>query len=468
MGKRRRNRWFPGAALIIMLGLGMLAGCGGTRDAAQALEELLAREYEVYYLFCSQGLPVDSSPEVAVEQDGVRYQPSVSEEYRSLSDLEALVDATYGEETAAAYLAMEDTAGAPLFVEIDGRLYQSAEGDLRLPRFEVREDTIQLEEETEDRAVFTMEEDCLDGSLYQCTVVLLNTDRGWRLETDAENRQRTLLREGTDEETVIPEDAAARETAESFLKALMSADVEEIEYLTQAAAGTYSSWKEIQIESAAVSETVEEGEGYGTYLAALSVADGRGILPDGESTYRITVGLGGEYNRMAVLTFRPEESVPYSLLPYEERSDAACEAVAEWIDLFGLYAFESPDQLPREMVAEYCLNLLSRDRGFEELMEGISPEELADAALGWFGLENFEARDTDFYLPQMDAYAAGGRQAFDGDYLVIGSREEEDGTILVEARTYRDPLRTQTEKIYTCAMAEEAEGVCRFLWAKVE
>ena len=467
MKRKWPKGWFGAAAAAVVLGLGVLAGCGGPRDAAAALEELLAREYEAYYLFYSRGLPVDSSPEAAVEQNGVVYQPSISEEYRSLSDLEELVEATYGEETAAAYLQQEDGQGNPLFTEIDGKLYQSAQGEMRLPRFEVREGTAQLVEETEDRAMFTVEEDCLDGSLYQCTVILLKTDDGWRLEADSESRRRSVLREGTDEETVIPEGAVARETAESFLEALRSADWEQVELLAQADPGTYRAWEELQVENASILETIEEGEGYGVYLAALSVADGRGIFPDGESVYRMTVGLGEEYNRMAVLAFRSEEEVPYSLLPYEERTDTACEAAAEWVDLFGLYAFESSDQLPREMVAEYCLNWLSRDRGFEELMEGVAPEELAAAALEWFGLEDFGAKDTEFYLPERDRYAASGRQAFDGDYLVMGSREEE-GVILVEVRTYGDPLQTQVENRYTCALTAGTGNGCRFLWARVE
>ena len=464
----KKMRWGSGVLAAALMLAALLTACGGPRDAASAFGDLLAKDYEVCYIFYSQGLPVDDSPEAALERDGSVYRPSASEEYKTMSDLEKLLEETYaGRDTIEGYLALEDSQGHPLFLEEGGKLYQSAQGELRMPRFEARDDTAVLVEETEERAVFTLEEDSLDGSLYQCTLALTKTEKGWRLETPREEGERTLLREGSDEETLAVE-GSARAAAEAFLEALKAADTGKIEMLTEAPEGTYSGWRAIQIENAQITDTQEEGDSYGSYRVALKVLSGAGIFADGESTYKMEVGFGSSPDGVVVRSFRPAEPVPYSQLPYEERTDGACEAVMEMIGLFGFQPFGSPAELPAEVVTEYCLSQLSKDKTFEEVMEGISPQELSDAAWTYFGLEDFQARDTAYYNAGLEAYMTAGRSGFEGDYLVMGSREGSGGTIIVEVRTYTDPLQTQNERIYIYTMSPDEEEGFRFLSAAAE
>ncbi len=463
MGQGRKAVLCMGLAVLLLT---VAVACSAAQSPEEALEQLLAKDYEVYYLFRSRGLPVDDSPEAALEWEGGVYQPSLSEEYKSVGDLKKLLEGTYArDETVEQYLAAKDDNGHPLFVDLDGRLCQSSQSPLQASRFTVVEDTAQLVEETEDRAVFTLEEESLDGSLYQCTVTLVRTDRGWRLETPMEDAEQTLLREGSDPSSEQSlEDA--RQVAESFLTALAAGDTARVEELSQAVPGTYSSWASAGVAQARITETLEEGPGYGLYEVSFSVSENGGTFPQGENRYRLEVTSGEMSGELIVGQFRPAEPVPYNLLPYQDRQDAACEAVLKWVELFGPQTFADTGDLSEEMVAEYCLTRLAEEMSFDQVMEGIQPETLEEAALEWFGLEGFDARETGCYDPQRDVYLTPGRSGSGANCLVMGSSVGEDGTICVEVRTYTDPLQTQNQRIYTYLLSQEEEEDYRFLSAQ--
>ena len=79
-------------AAALALGLGLFAACGAPEESdaelTAAFTDLLAADYEVYYLFYSGGLPVDQG--VTLELEGAEYHPVSSAEYRSLRDLREL------------------------------------------------------------------------------------------------------------------------------------------------------------------------------------------------------------------------------------------------------------------------------------------------------------------------------------------------------------------------------------------
>lgn len=449
-----------GALVLILLAL--IPACK-PQDIQTTFENLLAADYEVYYLFHSQGLPVDTNSGSIVEYEESFYQPSTSKEYRQLKHLQRLVESVYAhEETTKGFLEKCDNNGNPLFVEIGGQLYQSIHGDLQMPRFELID--LFLVEEEEARAVFTLKEESLDGSLYHCTLAMIKTNKGWRLEGPRQESSHILIQEGSNQ-SVLPFDQTPQQVAEEFLSALTWGDTEAIENLTGALPGTYSTWTDPGINNAQI-DMVEEGESYGTYQVKLQIQSSDGPFPQGEHTYILSVGITEDGQELIVTTFWPEP-LPYNWLPAPQQEDSACNAVLDFIRLFGQLSFPHTHDLPSEVIAEYCLTQLAQDRSFEELINGISPQDLKRAAYKYFGVKNFSALETKFYDSELKAYHTQEPIESTTNIVVLGSQLTDTG-VLVETHSYTDPLCTQNRRIIFYSLASDSSGEWQFIAATEE
>ena len=90
--------------LSLFLCLALLGGCGGDsapqgnsdEDITAAFEELLAADYEVYYLLFADGLPVDRAGER--ELDGALYYPVTSQRFPNREALKKRLEEVYAKE----------------------------------------------------------------------------------------------------------------------------------------------------------------------------------------------------------------------------------------------------------------------------------------------------------------------------------------------------------------------------------
>lgn len=438
-----------------------LAACGKSGDVTSIFEDLLAKDYEVYYTFYSRGLPLDdTTPPVRGS-----YLPVNSKEYKKLSDLKKQLQGTYHDEgIIQRYLNLSDGSGHDLFTDIDGKLHQSTLGDMQMLRFEEVEGTLTLVEESKNYATFTFQEQSLDGSLYQCNMSMTHTSKGWRLDAPRKDAARTLVREGSDEDT-LPKTASVRDVADDFLAALKNGDTAALEKLSNAPEGIYNGWSAISVTEASITQALEEADSYGRYLIDLNVSNGAGILPDGQTSFIMEVGFYDYSEFVSVYYFKPAEPMPYSRLPYEERTDPACESVMQFINFFGLIEFQSTADLPSEVIAEYCLADLVSDMSFEEAMEGVSPKKLAEKAEKLFGIQDFSAVDTAFYNADTNTYMTIGRGGYQVNYLLWGSTPQEDDTVTISVSAYSDPLQYQKERTFTYALQTNSDDSVQFISA---
>lgn len=444
--------------IILTLLLVFPTACGSEENLVETFETLVASDYEVYYLCYTMGLPTDSAQ--TVEQNGTTYQLVSSMDYQSLADLQKLLDDTYQPGVASDYLNRTDSNGNPIFLEQDGKLYQSTSAEIFMLPYEMIEGTTTLEQELGDTAFFSFEETGWDGSLYQTTMSMSKNEQGrWRLDSPRIDASRTVIREGAADD-IIASGSTARQVAEEFLNALSGADTSEIERLSGASNGTYQSWSGIQVSNAAIVNTIEDLNVYGSYEVAMQVADGAGILEEGNVRYRMIVSYPDFGDSMTVQYLKPMSVDPYNLRPQEERTSTAHEMIIQYLMAFGSGLYESTADLPVDWVAEYCLIQLTNEIGYEQSY--FTGEQLQAKALSCFGIENFDASGTPFYTP--DGYVAFGRGGYSLNYLIFDGVEE-DGDLLIPVTIYSDPLQTHEELNITYRMRQNADGSYRFVSA---
>ncbi len=213
--------------LSLFLCLALLGGCGGDsapqgnsdEDITAAFEELLAADYEVYYLLFADGLPVDRAGER--ELDGALYYPVTSQRFSNRGALKKRLEEVYAkEETVEALLAAPDAKGNPALAQRDGALWRSAACAVSALGYEVVEDSIRLTGRRSDlTATFSFQEEGLDGSLYETAMSISRTGAGWRLDAPRKDGERKLLREGSSQTSAYKE-GTARRVAEDFLAAI--------------------------------------------------------------------------------------------------------------------------------------------------------------------------------------------------------------------------------------------------------
>jgi len=430
------------AVLALCLGLS-LGGCGGQAPEPgpeEAFQRLLAADYEVYYLIYGGGLTADSDS--AMTKEKTAYWEVTSADYGTLDALQRRLEDIYlRSETVKAILGAEDKAGDQLLLWEDGRLWRSAAPEVRAFGYEVEEETIRLESQSDTAASFSFQESGLDGSLYETAMSITKTAGGWRLDAPRWEAERTLIREGSGQTSLVGQ-GAARQAAEAFLASLLEGGVQES--LQGVQLGDCSAWQGVKITSAAITETVEEFDSQGDYLVSVTVENGGGVFPEGTQDYRLVMRCNEMRFGDAVYPayFRPASEQYYNWSDYVEQNQdgpGPCWYVDAFIGFYGWTTFQDPTQLPADTVVEFSLLFAQSAEGDDRY----TPAELAGAVERTFGLENFDGTGTKYYVKDQDRYLLWGRGGNIMDLLIQmpkirGSQAQVDvsfyGDVLCTAR----------------------------------
>ncbi len=438
-----------------------LAACQEKEETDEELTEtfsrLLAADFEVYYLFYSDGLPVDQN--VTQQVEGADYHPVVSTEYKDLDDLRNLLEGVYAEESQVeAHLEVKDPHGTPLLAEVDGKLYRSATRDIYAMGYEVDDTSIRLEERGEEQASFVFLETGMDGSLYETRMTMVKTSQGWRLEAPRSEAQREVVREGSGETSAIAQ-GEARRTAEDFLEALKAGDAAALAEMTQ---GEEAVWSGVRVSRAEITEVREELDSQGDYLVSLQVEEGGDVLEEGEQEYRLYVQFDAFSGKVSPVYFQPSAREYYNWLPYSSQDSEPAEAVAEFISLYGTQTFASPDELSPEILTEFAIVRMAETSG--QWDQVYTAEEVAAQVEETFGIPEFDGSTTPFYSTEQGGYIMWGRGGSSFNML-MEMPVVKDGQAEIRVAFYKDLLCTVPESSITYLLEENPEGGWRFLSA---
>ena len=461
---KRTCRFLP---LMLALALALLSACGGgpqpdtDETVTAAFVELLAEDYQVYYLIYGDGLAVDLN--ALGETDPGDYAPVVTEGCTTRAGLEARFKEVYAlDETVKSLLSARDSDGRDRFQVRDGALWRST--SLSAFPYETVEGSIVLKSRSDSSASFVFEENGLDGSLYETAMSMSKTSRGWRLDRPRKEAERTLLREGAAVDSLVPV-GAARTAAEDFLAALRGGDWEQIKAAV-GIDGESGAWQEITITGAEITAAAEDLDSYGDYTVRVTVENGAGVFPQGTGDYRLVLTCNmmrwGE-DQVIPVYFRPVGESYYNWSPFQVTSRE--ENIPGWyvnafIGFYGSTVFASPQELPPETVAEFSMVLTEPER--EDLI--YTREELSAAVESCFGIAGFDGRSTKFYSKEQGGYLLWGRGSGIHDFLMELPRTA-NGQSQVDVTFCRDPLCTSRLRTIRYTLADNGDGSWRFVSA---
>ncbi len=452
-------------ALIIALAL--LPACDSAPKAdtdqsvTAAFEELLAADYQVDYLIFGDGLEVDL--EALGELDPRDYAPVVTQGYTTRADLEKRLKEVYAlDETVKALLSAVDGEGRERLQVRDGALWR-ATATAAFP-YETVEGSIVLRVRSDTAATFVFEETGLDGSLYETTLEMAKTSRGWRLNGTRKDARRTLLREGSGEDSAIPA-GAARKVAEEFLAGIVAGDASAI---SQAIGygNNNTVWQQMKVTSAEITAAAEDLDSHGDYTVRLTVEDGAGHFPEGTGDYRLILStneMRWVAEQPVAWYFRPasEQYLETSWYdPVDEKEWAPAIAVSSFIDWFGQQTFATPWELPPETLVEYAM-IRTQPEDPEMVF---TPREIDTAIEKIFGITGVDGRGTKFYSKEKKGYLILGRGANFYNTLIPKPRTAA-GQSQVDVTLYRDSLCTMKLRTVRYTMAENEDGSWRFVSA---
>ncbi len=449
------------ALLALCLCLAALGGCGEKQppDASpeDAFRRLLAADYEVYSLIYGGGLTVDSS------QGGTGYQPVNSAGYETIDALQKRLESIYlRSETVRDILEAPDQTGAPLLKIENGQLLRSARPTLLTLGYEVDDTSIQAESQSDSAAAFLFQETGLDGSLYRTRLSMTKTAGGWRLDAPRWEAERTLIREGSDQDSLVEADAA-RLAAEEFLASVVNGSLPQDQ---SGMLGDLSAWQEIKVSSAKVTETVEEGDSWGDYRVAVTVENGAGVFPEGEQQFRLVMNCNEmRYgDRVYPAYFRPASEEYYNWGGYvEQNQDGPGPAwyVDAFIGFYGSATFATPWDLPPETVVEFSLLFAQSSEGDQRY----TPAELDAAIQKTFGITGFDGRGTKFYVKEQDRYLLWGRGGNIYDLLIQPPRIR-SSQAQVDVTFYGDVLCTAPLRTLRYTLEKNHDGSWMLLSAQ--
>ncbi len=458
--------------LSLFLCLTLFGGCGGDsapqgnsdEDIIAAFEELLAADYEVYYLLFADGLPVDRAGERML--DGAPYYPVASQRFPDREALKKRLEEVYAkEETVEALLAAPDAKGTPVLTQRDGTLWRSAGYAVSALGYEVVEDSIRLTGRRSDlTATFSFQEEGLDGSLYETAMSISRTGAGWRLDAPRKDAERKLLREGSSQTSAYKE-GTARRVAEDFLAAIHTGSAAQG---AAVASGDCTAWEGVRITEARITGVTEELDSQGDYKVQVTVEDGKGFLPEGSQEYRLVVRCGQdmswEAGQVIPFYFRPASERYYNWAGLETQSspeNEAANSIEVFISLYGMQTFASPWELPPETVAEFSM-VMVKPQG-EDMV--YTPQEFAAAVERCFGITGFDGRNTEFYSQEKEGYLLWGRGP-NSPYVLIGMPQTAGNSCQTEVSFYGDPLCTQRLHTLRYTMGKNPDGSWHFVSAQ--
>lgn len=451
--------------LILALCLGIsLWGCGTEAKEPgpeEVFEELLAADYEVYYLIYAGGLTVDSDQSKMLEN--APYWLVTSSDYGTMDALQKRLDSIYiRSETVKTILGTVDAEGRPLLRSQDGHLWRSAAPALLAPGYEVEEDTITLVSSTAGAAAtFSFQESALDGSLYETRLSMTKTAAGWRLDGPRWEAERTLIREGSDKESLVSS-GAARRAAEDFLGSILDGGLPEVRGVTL---GKLTAWQNIRVRSAVLTQAVEELDSQGSYIVRVDMEDGGGIFPEGEQDYRLEMRCDEMRfgDKVYPAYFRPASERYYNWIGYVEQNQEGPGPVwyvDAFIGFFGMTTFQTPWELPAETVVEFSLLFAESEEGDYRF----TAAELDEAIRKTFGVTGFDGRGTKFYVKDQDRYLLWGRGS--NFYNLLIQMPQIRGTqAQVDVTFYDDVLCTSPLRTIRYTLEKDSDGSWRLLSA---
>ena len=452
---------------VLLFSLISLPGCdsGPKADTDQSVtetfEELLAADYQVDYLIFGDGLEVDL--EALGELDPRDYAPVTTQEYTTRAGLEKRLKEVYAlDETVKGLLSAKDSEGRERLQVRDGALWR-ATATSAFP-YETVEGSIVLRSRTDTAASFVFEETGLDGSLYETALSMAKTARGWRLNGTRKDAQRTLLREGSGEDSAIPA-GAARKAAEEFLATIQSGDVSAISQAIGYGNDT-TVWQQMKVTAAEITAAAEDLDSYGDYTVRLTVEDGAGVFPEGTGDYRLLLSCnemrwGGD--RPIPWYFRPASEQHLETRwsdSLDEKEWAPALAVSDFIGWFGQQIFTTPEELPPETLVEYAM-IRTQPEDPEMVF---TPQEIDTAIQRLFGITGFDGKQTKFYSKEKNGYLIWGRGGSFYNTLTPKPKTA-NGQSQVDVTLYRDPLCTMKLRTVRYTMAENEDGSWRFVSA---
>lgn len=446
------KRIFPIAALLLCVLLAFSACAGDApaptqeeqtpQNSAEAVQQLLTRDYIVGYLWYCDGLPEDGE----LTED--EYLPVDAESgYAALSDLEALLDSTYTAAKAAALLQNEDTLGRQRFVERDGRLYKSSRPVFSRYYWDYDAESVKITEESAEKLTFTVTmENLHTGEKLEMQRTAEMTADGWRLTEVGIAAAEADLTAQTAEET--------RAVAERFVKALAENDVETIAACAGEAPDTYQTWKGMSISAAEITETLEEYDGCGRYRVHMVTQNAFGVFAAGEEDYLLVVQQEQGQEAPVVCYYEPMENIAYNYS--EERSDPACEMALLFLQSQGAMRFSGSFWLDRATATDFALTMLYAENGGRI---SFTADEVAAAAQKYLGLNGFAPDES--YLGA-EGYILPGRAAYSMPHLLLwNSYGDGSGHTLVKAEIYTDHLNVQNCQGYLFTFTPNADGSLR-------
>lgn len=443
------KKWLILTALLLTLLLA--AGCGGDtapvvsskpeptivgQPVEEAVDALLTRDYIVGYLWYCDGL----AAEEGATEDGY-CAVSGSTGYTSLEDLRRLVSSTYTAEAAEALMDITDAAGQPRFVEKEGRLYKSVHPILSHYYWDYDAASITILAESESRVEFTVSMTNLHTGESAVVPLAMAAEGGkWLLEQNSIRAAEADL--------ITAEGMDARTVAEAFTAALAANDTAAIAACAGEPADTYEAWRGMSIPAAAITDVLEEYEGYARFRVHMRVEDAFGVFGKGEEDYILI--LREEGGIPVVCYFEPEEETAYNFS--DDRSDEACTMTRLFLQSQGLMKFQSTYWLEPAIATGYLLTLLdARDSRMI-----YSAEMLTAAAKQYLGLAEFTP---DEGYANDEGYILCGGAPYEYNHLLIWpSYESVNGGICVKVENYTDHLNTQGRVDYLFTYRENGDG----------
>lgn len=419
----------------------------------EAFEQLLAADYEAYYLIYNGGLTADSGQPKMLEN--AEYWRVTSPDYGTMDALQKRLESIYlRSETVKTILSARDQNNNPLLRSQDGSLWRSAAPELQAMAYEVDDATITLENQTDSAAAFSFRETGLDGSLYKTGLSMTKTAAGWRLDAPRWEAERTLIREGSGKTSLV-EQGAARQAAEAFLASILDGGTPDLPGVTL---GNVSAWQNVRISSAVITKVVEELDSQGDYIVSVAVEDGGGVFPDGAQDYRLVMRCNEMRYGDAVYPayFRPASEQYYNWTSYVEQNQdgpGPMWYVNAFISYFGWATFQTPWELPPETVVEFSLFFAQSAEGDQRF----TPAEVADAIEKTFGITGFDGTGTKFYVKDQDRYLLLGRGGNFYD-LLIGMPQIHGSQAQVEVTFYEDVLCTSPARTIRYTLEKGNDG----------
>ena len=442
------KKWLILTVLLLTL---LAAACGGDTDPVisskpeptivgqpvkGAADALLTRDYIVGYLWYCDGLTAEEN----VTEDGY-CAVSGSAGYTSLEDLRGLVESTYTAAEAEALMDTVDRAGQPRFVEKEGKLYKSAQPILSRYYWDYDAASITVLAESESRVEFTVSMTNLHTGQSTVVPLAMAAEGGkWLLE------QNSI--QAAEADLITAEGMEARTVAEAFTAALAANDTAGIAACAGETADTYEAWRGMSIPEAAITDVLEEYEGYARFRVHMRVENAFGVFGKGEEDYILV--LQEEGGAPVVCYFEPEEETAYNFS--DDRSDDACAMTRLFLQSQGLMKFQSTYWLEPADATGYLLTLLdARDPKM-----AYSAETLTAAAKQYLGIPDFKPEES---YAGAEGYCLPGSAPYQYPHLLIWpSYESVNGGICVKVENYTDHLNTQGRADYLFTYRENGDG----------